>query len=297
MVNRESCLTRPRGTVHRSCSLRRVGLIGFGAIGRSVAQALQRGEAGQAVLAAVLVRDIVKYTSRSDEVVMELVASQEVVFTDDPELFFAGPLDLVVEAAGQDAVRMYAEPSLRIGMDVLVVSIGAFTDDALYARLRDLAEGGDGRLLLAAGALPAVDWMQAAARAPVNSVTITQTKPVSSWRGTPAEALVDLVGLSQATCFLSGTAREAAHTFAKSSNITAMLALATGGMDTTRVRLVADPGVGRMHTRIEFLGEAGEVTVEWRGTPSESNPSTSADVPLSVIKAIRNWAGHVVVGV
>jgi len=268
----------------------------LGAIGLRVAQALQRGEAGQAVLAAVLVRDIAKYASRSDEAGAGLVADQDVVFTDDPEQFFAEPLDLVVEAAGQDAVRKYAEPALRRGMDVMVVSIGALTDDALYARLRDLAKRGDGRLLLAAGALPAVDWMQAAALAPVTSVTITQTKPVSSWQGTPAEGLVDLAELSQPTCFFTGTAREAAHTFAKSSNITAMLALATVGMDATHVRLVADPAAARMHTRIEFLGDAGEVTVEWRGTPSEANPSTSADVPLSVIKAIRNWAGDVVVG-
>jgi len=128
-------------------------------------------------------------------------------------------------------------------------------------------------------------------------VIITQTKPVSSWQGTPAEALVDLTSLSHPACFFTGTAREAAHTFAKSSNITAMLALATVGMDATQVRLVADPGAGRMYTRIEFVGDAGEVTVEWRGTPSDANPSTSADVPLSVIKAIRNWAGDVVVGV
>jgi len=297
MVNRESCLTRPEDTVHGSSPFPRVGLIGFGAIGRCVAQALQRGEAGNAVLTAVLVRDTVKYVARSDEVVTELLAGQAAVFTDDPERFLARPLDLVVEAAGQDAVRMYAERALRVGMDVLVVSIGAFTDDALYARLCDLAERGDGRLLLAAGALPAVDWMQAAALAPVTSVTITQTKPVSSWQRTPAESLVDLAGLSQPVCFFTGTAREAAHTFAKSSNITAMLALATVGMDMTRVRLVADPGLGRMHTLIEFVGDAGEVTVEWRSTPSEANSSTSADVPLSVIKAIRNWAGDVVVGV
>ncbi|MCJ7551896.1 MAG: aspartate dehydrogenase [Anaerolineae bacterium] len=281
----------------RRSSSPRVGLIGFGAIGQRVAQALQRGEAGNAVLAAVLVRDIAKYAPRSGETVTELLAGQGVIFTDDPARFFASPLDLVVEAAGQDAVRTHAEPALRQGTDVLVVSIGAFTDDALYERLRDLAEKGDGRLLLAAGALPAVDWMNAAAMAPVSSVTITQTKPVSSWQGTPAEELVDLAGLSQPACFFTGTAREAAHTFAKSSNITAMLALSTVGMDATRVRLVADPGAGRMHTRIEFVGDAGEVTVEWRGTPSESNPSTSADVPLSVIKAIRNWAGDVVVGV
>jgi len=117
-----------------SSSFPRVGLIGFGAIGRRVAWALQSGEAGNAVLAAVLVRDISKYVARPGEVVTELPAGREVVFTDDPRRFLAGPLDLVVEAAGQDAVRMYAEQVLRTGVDVLVVSIGAFTDDARCRR-------------------------------------------------------------------------------------------------------------------------------------------------------------------
>lgn len=95
--------------------------------------------------------------------------------------------------------------------------------------------------------------------ADVHRVTITQTKPVASWRGTPAEGRVDL--------------------------------------DATQVRLVADPTATAMHTSIEFKGEAGEVSVEWRGVPSAGNPSTSADVPLSVIKAIRNLSSPVWFGV
>jgi hypothetical protein len=38
------------------------------------------------------------------------------------------------------------------------------------------------------------------------------------------------------------------------------------------------------------------VAVEWQGTPSRLNPSTSADVPLAVIKALRNLTGDVVMG-
>jgi aspartate dehydrogenase len=179
----------------------------------------------------------------------------------------------------------------------LVVSVGAFTDEGLYHELRDLAAKSGRRLLLASGALPAVDWMHAAALGGTTSVSITQTKPVTSWAGTPAEDLIDLRRVLEPACFFTGSAREAAGRFAKSSNITAMLALATAGLDGTEVRLVADPTRTAMHTRVTFEGPAGSVRVEWEGVPSERNPSTSADVPLSVIKAIRNLTAPVCIGV
>ena len=272
-------------------------MIGFGAIGREVATALVDGRAGDAALVAVLVRDISSYRGVEDACVETLVRDRRVVFTDDPDGFFAAGPDLVVEVAGQNAVRQYGARVLAAGHDLMVASIGAFTDDALYDELRRLACTGGGRLLLIAGALPGVDWMQAAADAPVREVTITQTKPVTSWLGTPAEEMAALRGRDAAVCFFEGTARDAAATFPKSSNITAMLALATVGLDATRVRLVADPSRKRMHTRIDFDGEAGAVSITWEGKPSKTNPSTSADVSLAVIKAIRVVTAPIVFGV
>lgn len=275
----------------------RIGLIGFGAIGREVAAALRTQRVGRAVLRAVLVRDLGRYASAGDGLAAGLIADREVLFTDDGDAFLTAELDLVVEVAGQAAVRQYGARVLGAGLTLLVVSIGAFTDDDLYAELQQIAANRAGRLWLAGGALPGVDWMQSAAQAPVRSVTITQTKPVASWVGTPAAKLVALADLTAPTTFFDGTAREAAATFAKSSNITAMLALATVGLDATRVRLVADPTGDRMHTRIDFDGDAGAVSVTWEGRPSASNPSTSADVQLAVIKAIRNLTADVVLGV
>jgi aspartate dehydrogenase len=139
--------------------------------------------------------------------------------------------------------------------------------------------------------------MSAAAQAGGCTVAITQTKPVTSWAGTPAEEMVDLGGVTGPACFFSGSARQAASRFPKSSNITAMLALSTVGLDETQVRLVADPTRRSMHTLVEFESGAGSLRVEWQGVPSEANPSTSADVPLSVIKAIRNLSAPVCLGV
>jgi aspartate dehydrogenase len=146
---------------------------------------------------------------------------------------------------------------------------------------------------LISGALPAVDWMAAAALSGACSAAITQEKPVASWRGTPAAEMIDLDDVKKPACFFEGTAREAASRFPKSSNITAMLALATAGLDKTKVRLVADPTRSEMHTVIDFSSRVGDLRVEWKGVPSETNPKTSADVPFTVIKALRNLTGVV----
>ena len=179
----------------------------------------------------------------------------------------------------------------------MVSSIGAFTDDDLFHAMTLYANDNHNNLYLVAGALPGADWMQGASYADVYSVNITQTKPVTSWQGTPADKLVNLDAIKTPECFFSGTAREAAGIFRKSSNITAMLALTTVGMDQTKVALVADPNASTMQTTVEFKGEAGELIIRWKGVPSELNPSTSKDVALNVIKAINNICSSIKLGV
>lgn len=269
-----------------------VGIIGYGAIGQTVVDMLAQGLAGNAKLIAILCRTPAKYRNAE----YRAANDPAVLFTGNPDEFFAAPIDLVIEAAGQDALRMYGRQTLTKGLDLLATSIGAFTDENLYSELIQAAEIGDARLLLASGALPAVDWMAAASLIGVEKVSITQSKPVISWHGTPAAQMIDLDNLKETTCFFEGTAREAASRFPKSSNITAMLALSTSGLDKTEVKLVADPTSSQMHTRIAFHGAAGTLDIDWRGVPSEKNPSTSADVPLTVVKALRNLTSPVCYG-
>ena len=268
-----------------------VGLIGYGAIGRAVAEAIEGGSAGNVMLNAILCRDLHKH--RKDNPSSAYV---NLTFTDDPENFFGVPFDLAVEAAGQDALRQYGGRVLESGRHLLVTGIGALTDDACLGRLVESAAKSGARIFLISGALPAVDWMAAAALSGTCSAAITQGKPVASWRGTPAAEMIDLDGLNQPACFFEGTAREAASRFPKSSNITAMLGLATAGLDNTKVKLVADPTRSEMHTIIDFKSRVGNLRVEWNGVPSETNPKTSADVPFTVIKALRNLTGVVCYG-
>src|SRR5438105_8425009 len=111
----------------------RVGLIGYGAIGRPLAESVAAGRAGPVQVTAVLVRDPSRYPTPAGGALL----------TSDPAAFLDAPSELVVEAGGHEALRQYGEAVLRSGRDLMVVSAGAFADDALLARL--LAAAGAAR--------------------------------------------------------------------------------------------------------------------------------------------------------
>ena len=101
--------------------------------------------------------------------------------------------------------------------------------------------------------------------------------------------------MTEPTAFFEGTAREAASFYPKNSNILAMLALATSGLDETQVRLIADPKGISLH--LDYEGSAGTISVDVMGKKSPTNPRTSQVVPLSVIKALSNIVNPVAFGV
>lgn len=270
----------------------RVGLIGYGAIGNYVAQKLTDGTTlPHAQLTAVLVK------RKRDEIPPEL-KKVGALLTTDPDAFFEADWDIAVEAAGQDAVRDYGLQCLGdLRRDFLITSIGALCDDALHDRLLSAAQTSGAQLLLAAGAMPAMDWMSSAALEQVDSVTITQTKRPEGWKGTPAEAVVDLDTLEALTVLFEGSARQAATLYPKNANVAAALALATIGLDATSVRLVADPAVAGPKIDIGLRGAAGEINIEVKGRPAFGSQRTSMIVPLSVIKALRNLSGPQFIGI
>jgi len=267
----------------------KVGIIGLGAIGREVANRIESGKVGEAQLVSLLCRD------KNKNLLLSADQSEHFksIITDDIDEFFAAQPDIVIEAAGQPTLKHYGEMVLAKGIDLLVSSIGLFTDDRALTQFIETAERSGAKILLSTGALPAVDWMSAASLSEVNNISITQTKPVTSWKNTPAEEFIDLNSLQDPTCFFEETARESANLFPKSSNISAMLALATIGLDQTKVKLVADPTSEIMNTYIDFDSTVGKLQVNWQGVPSITNPSTSADVPLAIVKCIRNLSSSI----
>ena len=265
----------------------RIGLLGFGTAGRDAAEAIHHGQAGESELVAVLVRDVSKYADRTPAGCR---------LTDDVEAFFACRPDVVVETAGHEAVIRYAETSLEHGCDFMVVSVGAFCDQALFDRVLASASRHGRRVLVPSAAIAGLDRIAAAAQGPLERVTLTTRKPVKAWRGTFAEEVVDLDTVTQPTVIFEGNARESFRAFPESVNVSAALSLAGVGFEATEVRVLVDPTIDKNVHEVFAKGLFGEVRIEVQNTPSPNNPKTGYIVAMSVARALRNLSSPLVIG-
>lgn len=261
------------------CALR-IALIGYGAMGRSIA-GLLRQKSHQARIVAVVRRNP---SSPPDDPLPE----DAVAATSMEHLWSAQP-DLVVECAGHSALRQFGPAVLQSGRDLLVASVGALADPGLERQLREDAARSGARLLIPSGALGGLDLLAAARIGGVDLVTYIGRKPPAAWRGSHAQTLVNLDASTSADApFFSGTAREAALAFPQNANVTAAVALAGTGFDATRVQLFADPRATGNEHRVQAHGAFGSFELTVRAAPLAQNPKTSLLAPCSLVRSILN---------
>ena len=264
----------------------RVGLIGFGAIGRRLADAIAEGQAGHSELSAVLVR-------RPERIPADVAQRLGCLVTGDAADFLATSFDLVIEVAGHDALKAYAEDALRQGKDLLLISVGALADPHFEKRLHRAAHDYGRRVYLATGAIAGLDAISAGAVGGLHAVTHSVRKPPAGLL--PPEEIEAAVASGEPRVLYEGPAREAALRFPENVNVAAAVSLAGLGLDKTIVRVVADPTVVRNTHEIEVRGEFGELRIVLQNIPTE-NPKTGRLTAMSMIKALRNLTAEVVVG-
>lgn len=269
--------------------MKNVGLIGFGGIGQSILEAWRERPLAGYRLAALLARPYQLAEARAQ------VPPDAVVTADIKAFLQAGP-DIIIEAAGQSAMREYAEVILSRNCELLVISTGALADAALRSQLMQKVEAGQGRLVIPVGATAGLDGLLAMQQDGLLHVTYTSTKPPKAWKGTPAEARFNLDRIEQPTVIFSGRADEAASQYPKNANLAATVALAGLGFEKTEIRLVADPAATGNTGQIDAESVNSRLTVIVAGRSSKSNPKTSAITGMSVLSSLANRAGMLTFG-
>lgn len=245
----------------------RVGVIGAGAIGSVIAQSLRDGRVERAALSGV-------------------VAGRAAGRAAFEELL--GRSDVVVEAASQAAVAEYGPAVKAAGVDFMILSIGALADDEL---LRALGDPSGGRLLLSTGACGGIDLLRAAQLLePLDEVRLRTTKAsaalVRDWMDD--ELRQRLGTATEELTIFTGSAREAVRKFPETANISALLALATVGMDATQVEVRAAPGARAATHEISARGAAGTYRFEIRNALSPLNARTSAVTAYAVLRQLAD---------
>ncbi|TLK54015.1 aspartate dehydrogenase domain-containing protein [Glutamicibacter sp. V16R2B1] len=253
-------------------TVRRIGVVGHGAIGSTVAAELAAGRVEGAVLAGVVGRGTPHTAS------IRLLSLDEALTE----------CNVLVECAGQPVVAEHAEAVLDSGVDLLVTSIGALADEELASRLQ---QAGPGRLFLTSGAIGGLDLLSAAARmGKFERIMITTRKKpatlVQAWM--TEEQQRELAGTQVAVDVFCGLAREAAGLFPRSLNVVAAVALAVGAWDAVTVRLVADPHAHLTRHHIEASGPGGDYEFSINNRPDPRNPRTSGVVPWAVLRSLES---------
>ncbi|HEX7126441.1 MAG TPA: aspartate dehydrogenase [Thermodesulfobacteriota bacterium] len=263
-----------------------VAVGGFGAIGRTVAEHLDRGIPGLR-LAAVSARDAAKAervlrTFRTPVPVVPLASLAEVA-------------EVVVECAPAEHLLEVAEPALRAGRTLFVLSAGALLSSP---HLVDLAAAHGGQIVVPTGALIGLDAVTAAAEGTITTVRMITRKPVRGLAGAPylVDRGIDVEALTEPRLVFEGTAREGARGFPANVNVAAALGLAGVGPDRTRLEIWADPALDRNTHRIEVESDSATFSMTIANVPSDDNPRTGRITALSVVAALRKLRSPLRVG-
>jgi aspartate dehydrogenase len=244
----------------------KLGIIGCGAIGTDVA------------LAADAMKEIEKiYLFDIKKTAADTLCSHLKKAVIQPVDIFLNDVDIVFEAASQQAVAQYALLVIEAGKDIIIMSIGSLFDDALCKKLEHTARKNHRKIYLPSGAVCGIDGVLAASIEKLDSVTLVTTKPPASL-GTSVE---------ERTVVYKGSARDAVKQFPRNINVAACLSLAGVGFDETMVEIVADPVATRINHKILAHGRFGRLRAEIENMPNPKNPQSSYMASLSAIATLR----------
>lgn len=269
------------------------GLIGCGAIGTIMAEAIDSGKAGDINL--IIVYDISR--ERSEKLVSKL-KHKPIIAKEAEEVFNRNDVQLVIEAASQEAVKQYAVKVLLKNKDLMILSVGALLDEDLFNSLLEAAKKSNRKIYVPSGAIVGLDNIKSASLESINEIILTTRKPPESLEGAPyiKQKRIDLHSFKEPCVLYEGPAKEAVKLFPRNINVAASLSLAGIGPEKTRVRIIVDPNIKNIIHEIYVRGEFGEIYTKTINKPCPSNPKTSYIAALSAIAALKNISGNIIIG-
>ena len=264
----------------------KIGLLGVGAIGRTIATALDQKQIN-AELVALADQDQARAAALSSE----LSSHPPVVSIDE----MIERSDVAVEAASQAALPEFVPKALARGRDMLIMSVGGLLGRQEWF---GQAEEKGCRIYVPSGAIAGLDGIKSASVGRIEAAELTSRKPVAALRGSKyvVDRGIALDDLKADTVIFEGPAEEAARAFPATSNVAASLRLAVEPSAPVCVRVVAVPRGSENVHEIRVRGEFGRLTMRVENVPSKSNPRTSQLAAFSAIATLQNLTKSLRVG-
>jgi aspartate dehydrogenase len=265
----------------------KVGIVGIGSIGGTVAKELDSGKIPGIELVALSARN-------RDQLETFSKTLSRPVDLGSLSTWVAG-CDLVIEASGAVTVDEIVRTSISNGKDVMILSVGALIENE---RLMQLAEEANKRIHIPSGAIAGLDGIKAAALSEIQEIKIVNRKPPSALRGSPGAegAPVNLDSLTKPYTLFSGTVAEGYRLFPANVNVAVAVSLAGIGVEKTKMEVVADPDISVNIHEIMLNSSIGRMHLYIEGKASDKNPRTSASTPFSVLSYLKQMVSTIRVG-
>lgn len=269
--------------------LLKIGIVGCGAIGSSLAKTIVSDFSRQAQLSSLYDIDLEK----AHKLASHLNNQKLAVFNLDNLIH---KVDLVVEATRAEAAFEIARKTLIACRDIMIMSVGGIIEH--YRELEILAREKGARIFIPSGALCGIDGLKAAARSKITKVTLTTKKPPQAFLGVPyvLKHKINLTNLSKDTVIFEGSAQVATKAFPQNINVAATLSIAGLGPQKTLVRIVASPSITRNIHEIEIESEAGRIIARTENITHPDNPKTSYLAVLSAAATLKQILEPVKIG-
>jgi len=143
-----------------------LGIIGCGAIGTDVAKAADKMDEINKIYLFDIKIDVAEKLCNS-------LKKAEI----KPVKDFIKNVDVVFEAASQDAVEQYAEDILNAGKDLVIMSVGSLLDEKFKNKIEQLAKQKHCKIYIPSGAVCGIDGVLSASVDHIDEVTLVTTKP------------------------------------------------------------------------------------------------------------------------
>lgn len=265
-----------------------ISIIGCGAIGSELALSVDR-----MMIENVTISSLLDIKLENAEILKSKLSNNNpIIFNDFSEYIKSDNLkdvDIVVEAASQNALTSYLNSIISLKKDALVMSVGAFANPVFFSQIIKNVEKNDINLYLPSGAIAGIDAIKSV-RNSISYVTITTTKNPNSLKDSPffKKTNLSIDSIKKRTLIFEGSAIEAVQNFPANVNVAALLGLAGIGIEKTKVNVIADPSLRINKHEIKVIGKFGELIVRVKNVPSPTNPKTSYLAILSVIESLRS---------
>jgi len=263
---------------------RKIGILGCGSIGSNLALSVDSGSVTNATILAVF--DIVEKNAKN----LKSKMKGKIEVHSEFQSFLDSGIDLVVEAASQDAIKKYGVPIIESKKELMIMSAGALAEADFLSKLLNVTASmkGSTRIYIPTGAIAGIDAIRSI-RHHVESITLTTTKNPKALADAPffKTKKMRLDNITGSALIYEGPAAEAVKMFPANVNVAAVLSLAGIGVEKTRVKIVVNPYTSTNQHEILARGNFGELRIIVNNVPIPGNPKTSFLALLSAIECLR----------